>query len=52
VTIENPEAPRATLLAPADLKPGQTIHVICEVSDDGKPPLTRYRRVIVEAPSP
>ncbi len=33
---------------------GKTIHVVLEVTDDGNPPLTRYRRAImkgVEAPS-
>jgi len=28
-------------------KAGCTIHVILEVTDDGTPPLTRYRRIIV-----
>ena len=32
---------------PADAKPGQTIHVILEATDNGTPPLTRYQRVIV-----
>ena len=26
---------------------GETVHIICEVTDRGEPPLTRYRRVIV-----
>ena len=38
----------ALLLIPADAKPGQTIHVICEVTDAGAPPLTRYQRVVIE----
>jgi hypothetical protein len=32
---------------PADAKPGQTIHLILQVSDDGLPKLTKYKRVIV-----
>jgi hypothetical protein len=32
---------------PADASTGQTIHVICEATDEGAPPLTRYQRVIV-----
>ena len=32
---------------PSDAKPGQTIHVIMEGTDNGAPPLTRYKRVIV-----
>jgi len=27
-------------------EPGRQIHVICEVTDNGEPPLTRYRRLI------
>ena len=34
---------------PRDIRQGQTIHVICEVSDDGSPSLTRYRRVVLKA---
>jgi hypothetical protein len=32
---------------PADAQPGQTIHAILEVTDDGTPALTRWQRVIV-----
>jgi hypothetical protein len=32
---------------PRDAHAGQTFHVIAEVSDNGSPKLTRYRRVIV-----
>ncbi|HTF20466.1 MAG TPA: DUF1593 domain-containing protein [Chryseolinea sp.] len=32
---------------PADARPGDTFHLVAEVSDNGKPKLTRYRRVIV-----
>lgn len=34
---------------PKDMNSGETIHLICEVSDDGAPSLTRYKRVIIEA---
>ncbi len=37
----------ASAAIPADAKPGDTIHFIAEVTDDGKPPLTRYARVLV-----
>ena len=38
------ESDKATAFAqiPADAKPGETIHLIAEVTDSGKPPLTRY----------
>jgi hypothetical protein len=47
VAINNPDKGLATVVIPADAKPGNTIHFIAEVTDDGKPPLTRYARVIV-----
>ena len=34
---------------PSDIHPGQTIHIICEVTDNGSPSLTRYRRVVLKA---
>lgn len=48
VEIETARHQEASLTIPTDAGTGQTIHVICEVTDDGVPPLTRYRRVIVE----
>jgi hypothetical protein len=38
----------AWLEVPADAKPGDTLHVVAEVTDSGKPALTRYARVIVK----
>ncbi len=32
---------------PRDAKPGETIHMVCEVTDGGVPALTRYQRVII-----
>jgi hypothetical protein len=42
------EVSRGVSLAeiPKDAKPGETIHLIGQVTDEGKPPLTRYTRVI------
>jgi hypothetical protein len=37
----------AYVQVPADAKAGETLHLIGEVTDSGKPPLTRYARVIV-----
>jgi hypothetical protein len=39
---------QTTIVVPTDAKPGETIHVILEVSDGGQPKLTRYKRVVVE----
>lgn len=38
----------ASFTVPGDGGKGKTIHVICEVTDNGTPSLTRYRRVVVE----
>ena len=37
----------ASLAIPPDAVEGQSIHLVCEVSDSGTPRLTRYERVIV-----
>jgi hypothetical protein len=34
-------------VVPVNAVPGQTIHMILEVTDDGTPALTRYQRVVV-----
>jgi hypothetical protein len=47
VKISNSTASRATVEVPDD-SAGKTFHVICEVTDDGTPNLTSYRRVIFE----
>lgn len=38
---------RIGLAVPADARPGDTIHIICRVADNGTPSLARYRRIIV-----
>ncbi|MFC5626132.1 nucleoside hydrolase-like domain-containing protein [Algoriphagus winogradskyi] len=48
VSINQSNEQDAKLTVPKDAKPGQTIHVICEVTDNGSPALTRYRRVIIK----
>ena len=45
--ISGSGAVSAVLTVPADARPGQTIHVVCEVTDNGTPRLTRYARVVV-----
>ena len=35
------------ILLSVDALGQETIHVICEVKDDGTPQLTRYRRIII-----
>ena len=47
VKIEHAGKMDASMVIPINAKPGQTIHVICEVTDDGIPVLTRYARVVM-----
>ena len=47
VIISNPDSMRTEVLIPNDAAPGQTIHLILEATDNGKPALTRYQRVII-----
>lgn len=37
----------ASLQVPDNVVTGETFHIICEVTDDGQPPVTRYARVIL-----
>jgi hypothetical protein len=46
LSVENATAREAVLRLPADAA-GKSVHVILEVTDDGSPPLTGYRRVVV-----
>ena len=48
VIINHANTLQAELEIPEDVKGGQTIHVILEVTDNGVPALTGYRRVVVE----
>ncbi len=47
IDIVNAGEQEASFTVPDDAGAGETIHVICEVTDTGTPPLTRYQRVIV-----
>jgi hypothetical protein len=47
VTLANATSLATSLQVPADATAGQTIQLVLEATDDGAPPLTRYRRVVV-----
>lgn len=47
VTLTNTNSNRISVTVPADAA-GKTFHVICEVTDNGTPNLTSYRRIIFE----
>jgi len=48
MAITSADAERITLAIPGDSS-GKTIHLICEVSDNGEPQLTSYRRIIIHS---
>ncbi len=43
------DGPELRVHVPRDIKPGQTLHFIAEVTDGGAPSLTRYARVVLTA---
>ena len=47
-SIQNRDKRDASFNVPVDAEKGDTIHIVCEVTDRGTPPLTRYQRVVVE----
>ena len=47
ITLATTEGQTTGFRIPADAKPGDTIHIIAEASDDAKLSLTRYARAIV-----
>ncbi|MBN1559583.1 DUF1593 domain-containing protein [candidate division KSB1 bacterium] len=48
IEIRNSEQQAASFIVPDEAGKDETIHVICEVTDDGTPPLTRYQRIVIE----
>lgn len=46
VTIQNDNSNKITFDIPSD-SAGKSIHIICEVTDNGEPTLTSYRRIII-----
>lgn len=47
IAIADPGGPHASFVAPP-VKASTDLHIILEVRDRGTPPITRYRRIIVE----
>ena len=43
------QGPELRVEVPWDMEPGQTLHLIAEVTDGGVPALTRYARVVLTA---
>lgn len=51
VGIRDANRMKASFTIPDHATHGSTVHIICEVMDNGAPPITRYRRVVVEVES-
>lgn len=47
ISISDPSVLSTNFRVPVNAKSGQTINVVLEVTDEGTPPLTRYRRVVI-----
>ena len=47
VNIQKADEQNASFVVPDDMEAGETLHIICEVSDDGVPPLKVYKRVVI-----
>lgn len=52
ITVFDPKNPIARIDIPEDASNGDTIHVVCTVSDNGTPSLTRYARVVITISRP
>lgn len=51
VAVKDASTQQASFRVPGDIKPGETLHLVCTVTDSGSPPLNKYRRVIVTCAS-
>jgi hypothetical protein len=47
ITLTNRSSLGTTVQVPSDATAGQTIQLVLEATDDGRPALTRYRRVVI-----
>ncbi|EOH93764.1 DUF1593 domain-containing protein [Enterococcus pallens] len=47
IKLEGANTPQVTCYVPEDIKPGQTLHLILEVVNDGEYKLKTYRRIIL-----
>lgn len=47
VSVESPNSAITNFVVPSDAKPGDTIHFVLQVKDNGSPVLVRYLRTII-----
>jgi hypothetical protein len=48
IRLEKNGEPSMRFAIPKDAQRGEQIHLILEVVDDGEPPLTAYRRIVIQ----
>jgi hypothetical protein len=48
----NADMQEASLTVPGTFYRGHEIHIVCEVTDAGSPPITRYQRLVLETDAP
>ncbi len=48
IVIKNADSLNASFIVPVEIKEEATIHIVCEVKDNGSPQLTRYQRVVIK----
>lgn len=48
IEIVNANKEKTTITVPVDILKGETIHIVCEVTDNGIPALTRYQKIIIQ----
>ena len=46
--VQDADQQDVSFIVPVDGDTGDSIHIVCEVTDTGTPALTRYQRVVVE----
>ncbi|MBN2275769.1 MAG: DUF1593 domain-containing protein [Bacteroidales bacterium] len=49
IEIKNADTRDISLIIPDAINKAATLHIVCEVKDNGLPQLTRYKRVIIKA---
>lgn len=48
IKLDKTNQKNALFTTPIETKNDGTVHVICEITDSGTPPLTRYQRIIID----
>lgn len=52
IEIKDADKREAYFIVPTNARLGETIHIICEVTDNGSPSLKHYQRVVIQVSNP